>query len=335
MVAQLPGLAGDKATAAALSKRRLQIGQRLWPAFCPPACDEPAARLAVAVHNLLALGHPAMMGASARARDTVIGFSVDLASLGPPPTVIAALERHSMLSRVGEIERNEHEVQSWLGTQSFVGQTPPPRLLRWRKLRRVQVLHQRRNWMRDIGVPNDARRLWQALAEANPLMEALDPARLDPSVSWEHLFEVLRFAPLARAVAVHLVGQGLATAAEPLATALFVHAALKESSRPTASHASVAFGVAFLAHVFWLHTTMGAPGEPGPALTALLAAAADEPQLILPADVRASPFTASLVEQFAARLKALRVRSQLHPAFVREAAATVAQAKKTDQLLYS
>jgi hypothetical protein len=166
-------------------------------------------------------------------------------------------------------------------------------------------------------------------------MEALDPARLDPPVSWDHLLEVLRFPLLARAVAVHLVEQGLAQSAEPLAAALFVHAAAKEGSRPTTTKDAVSFAIAFLAHLYWLHVTTASPGEPGPALSALLAAAADEPSLVLPADVLAAPSSAGLTEPFLSRVNALRSSARTSSAFIVEAQRTVAQAKKNSKLLYS
>ena len=331
MVAQPPHQFGASSILAAIMKHRWAIGRRLWPGFGPPAVDETTARLAVATHNLLSLGHPSMQTASARVRDSVIGFSLELAKLGPPPTATAALERHTMLSRMGELERDEHDLHSWLGTRSFVGGPPPKRLTFWPKLRKVQVTHQKRNWLRELGVPNDARPLWEALGEANPLMEALDPSRLDPPVSWDHLFAVLRFPLLARAVSAHLVEQGLAVVAEPLVVALFVHAAAKEGSRPTATSDAVVFGIAFLAHMFWLHVTTGAPGEPGPALAALLAAASDEPCLVLPADVRAAPTSAGLTEPFLTRVYALRLALRENSTFASEAHATVAQAKKNSQ----
>jgi hypothetical protein len=313
---------------ATLEHHRWHIGRRVWPSFQPPRFDEASLRLTVAVHNLLALGHPAMLHASARTREVIVKFAADLARLGPPPTALAALERHTLLSRTGEIERNEYQVRNWLGVRHFIGQAPPPRLLQWAKLRKVQVAHQKRNWLRDVGVPHEARQLWETLGEANPLTEALSPSRLDPPVSWDHLFGVLRFAPLARAVAAQLVGQGLADAVEPLAAAMFVHCTVKEGLKPAATPEAAVFGVRFLAHVYWLHVLTRAPGDAGPALAALLAAAAHEPRLVIPADLAAVPLAQPVVESFMARLGALSHRARTSAAFTHEAHATVAAAKR-------
>lgn len=323
-----PRLEAQAQAAATLQTHRWQIGRRVWPAFSPPPFDEASLRLVVAVHNLFALGHPSMLNASARTRDVVIGFAVDLARLGPPPAVAAAVERYTLFSRFGDIERNEYQVRNWLGVRHFVGRAPPPRLSQWAKLRKVQVSHQKRNWLRDVGVPNDARRLWETLAEANPLMEAMSPARLDPPVSWDHLFGVLRFTPLARAVAAQLVGQGLAMAVEPLATALFLHCTAKEGTKPAATPEAAVFGVTFLAHVYWLHLLTRAAGDAGPALTALLAAAAEEPRLVVPSDVAATAHAQPLVDLLSVRLGALRQRARGSAAFAQEAQATVAMAKR-------
>ena len=322
---ELSTLPSELSQLAELAKQRWYIARALWPAMPPPTLDDATLRLAVAVHNLLALGHPAMNGASSRARDQVIGFATDLAKLGPPATAASALERHSMLSRLGDIERNEHEVHNWLGTRTFVGQLPPRRLLRWPKLRKIQVAHQKRSWLRDIGVPNDARRLWEALGQANPLMEALNPGRLDPPLSWDNLFEVLRFAPLARGVAAHLVEQGLAVVAEPMAIALFAQGSLKEGIRPTATRQSIAFGVTFLVHLYWLAIFTRAPCDVGPAMAALLAAAALEPTLVLPHDVRNAHQLSASVDAFMVRLRAHRLREG--GVFVQEARSTVALAR--------
>lgn len=326
--ARRPGAraANEARDRALLSLSRRRLGMGLLPGLAPPTFDEPSLRLTVAVHNLLALGHPALATAPARVRDHIIEYSAELAGLGPPLGPVAAVNRHTLLARLPELERHEHEVRNWLGTRTFVGREPPKRVLLWRRLRRVQVAHQQKRWLRDVGVPNDARRLWEALCVANPLLEALEPGRLDPPLSWDRLLEILRFAPLARAVGAHLIGQGLEASAEALVVALFRHGTLREGSRPGATVEAVAFGIQFLAHLYWLATVTRVPGDAGPALAALLCEASREPRLLFPADAFVASPMGDLRALFSARLAALRQRARLHETYVEDARATVAQA---------
>ncbi len=309
---------------AELAQKRLQASWSLLPGLVAPVFDEAALRLCVAFHNLLALSHPAW-AQTLKARESVIGFSTDLSRLGPPADAAAAVARYSLLARISQLQRNEHEVRHWLGSRTFVGRLPPKRLLMWPKMRRVQVSHQARMWLRDIGIPNDARSLWETMSEANPLLEALDSTRLDPPVSWQRLITVLRFAPLARSVSARLVGQGIDKVGEPLTLALFRHGTLKAGSHPAAGVEAVAFGIQFLSHVYWLHSLARAQGEPGPALSALLTEAAVEPRLVYPPDVMRG-HARGLVTAYHNRLVALRQRARNATAFVEDARATVAQA---------
>lgn len=57
---------------------------------------------------------------------------------GPPRTVRAALSRHALFSRIVELSRLDTEVRWWVGSDKFVGNPPPERLLAWPKLRKVE-----------------------------------------------------------------------------------------------------------------------------------------------------------------------------------------------------
>ena len=188
-----------------------------------PPLDEPTWRIGGAVHNLLALTHPAIAGGvGADARLTrVAAEAVDLASLGSPTTLASVLERHSLLARLPEVVRVDSTVHYWLGHKTFVGRAPPGRILALPAVRGVRVETARRSWLREVGVPAEARPAFLALIQASPLGEALDPLRLDPPPSWSRLMSVLRFPSIARLAAGRMVELGVGRCGDALAEALY------------------------------------------------------------------------------------------------------------------
>jgi hypothetical protein len=277
-----------------------------------PALDEVSLRLGVGVHNLLALGHPALGGGVAanlagraleRRQQQIVDATLPIADLGPPPTAEEALRRHSLLARMGEITRTEHVVEYWAGMRRYVGRPPPAALVALPRLRRVATTSMRRLWWKEIGVPACGRPLWMALHRASPLIEALDPVRLDPPLAWERILPVLRFPALCRVVAGHLLEIGLESAGTALVSALHRFVALPASAG--SSPAAVAFAVKFLAHLCWLQHLFRGNEELAPTseLAAMLVAAAEvEPALVWPPDV---PASAALFAGFQARLERL------------------------------
>jgi hypothetical protein len=278
--------------AVALSRAREALAGALVSDLGPPPLDGESLRLGASLYNLLALSHPALQradGFPARMRERTLAYTADLARLGPPATLEQAVFRHTLLARIAEIKRSEHTVKHWLGRQTYVGMSPPGRILRWPTLRRVEVSSGDRRWLSDIGVPVGARPVWELVQEASPLGEALDPLRLDPPIRWIHLPPVLRFAPLARLVAGRIVSLGLSGAGEAMATAFIRQAQTRETdaAEAEADRAERADGIRFFAHVAWLAQLAGTPQEPGPALLALLIAAVERDLgLVLPPDVQ-------------------------------------------------
>jgi hypothetical protein len=59
--------------------------------------------------------------------------------IAPCNTLEAAVERHATFSRALQVARTDTELTWWTGSESFRGQTPPPRLLAWPGLRNVSV----------------------------------------------------------------------------------------------------------------------------------------------------------------------------------------------------
>jgi hypothetical protein len=304
---------------AALGACRRAVVARAVPGATTPALDEASLRLAAALHDLLALSHPDVWH-SARRQERISEAALDLASLGAPPSAVAALERHSLLSRIPEIVRIDRTVRFWLGQRSYVGRTPPKRVTALPALRRVRVERTGRSWLREIGIPAVANRAFLAMNVASPLGEALDPLRLEPPISWGRILPALRFPPLARAVASRAVQIGVERAGDALADALYRFASFHDP--PVGLYASadaLAFAVRFLAHLIWLDVLFGTPAKEAPRgrpravesgvdlAVVLTAAAGVSPALVWPADV---PTTGELADRFRARLDGLSARAE-------------------------
>ena len=287
----------------------------------PPASplDEETWRLGAAVHDLLTLGHPRIgTGPGAEARiERVAAAATALAELGAPATLERTLVRHSLVARLPDAVRFDHTVRFWLGRRTFVGRTPPARILALPRLRGVTVESVRRGWLREVGVLAAARPAFAALTEASPLGEALDPLRLDPAWSWGRVLSILRFPPLFRLVAGRLVDLGVGQTGDALAEALYRFVSLEDTAGPVhASPAAVSCAVGFLAHMTWLdhlfaptaaqNGPTAATGDAGRELAVVLAAAEQvEPELIWPPDV---PRGSDLGQGFARRLDRLFAR---------------------------
>jgi hypothetical protein len=298
--------------------RRLCSG-RLLPTAVAPPLDAVSVRLGAALHDLLALAHPDLAGPGlGRRQEQIAAAALELASVGAPASAREAVNRHALLARLPEIVRVDRTVRFWLGRQTFVGRTPPGRIMALPSLRRVRVERQSRGWLREIGIPAVGRRAFLALNVASPLGEALDPLRLDPPLGWGRILPVLRFPVLARAVAGAVVELGVERAGDALAGALYRYAGMHDPPLGVpVSGESVAFALGFLAHLVWLDVLYPPaaeaararePGrEPGLELAVVITAAARTRRaLVWPADV---PADGDLGRAFAARLETLDARA--------------------------
>ncbi len=303
--------------------RRAVAGRHL-PAGAAPPLDEVTVRLGAALHDLLALAHPDLAGPGIGRRQEQIALAaLELASVGSPSSAREAVNRHSLLARIPEIVRVDRTVRFWLGHRTFVGRTPPGRIMALPSLRRVRVDKASRSWLREIGIPAVGRLAFLALNVASPLGEALDPLRLDPPLGWGRILPVLRFPPVARAVAGAAVEIGVDRAGDALAGALYRFAGMHDPPFGLpASEESVAFALRFLAHLVWLDVLYGVDPERaraarpaqvgvGPELglelaVVITAAARTRRSLVWPDDV---PATGDLGQAFGARLEALGARA--------------------------
>jgi len=309
-----------------LAACRIASGTRVAPVVAPPPFDETTVRLAAALHDLLALGHPELGGTRSRRTDRVAAAALELASVGAPRSATEAVNRHSLLARLPEIVRVDRTVHFWLGRQTFVGRRVPPRVTALPTLRRVRVEQTSRSWLREIGIPVVGRQAFLALNVASPLGEALDPLRLEPPIAWGRILPVLRFPTLARVVAGQAVAIGVDRSGDALADALYRFASFHDPppGQPgiDASPEAIAFALRFLAHVVWLDVLFGTSAErpesadidrslePGVDLAVMLTAASRTARtLVWPADVADS---GDLADAFKARLDALAKRAHIH-----------------------
>jgi hypothetical protein len=97
--------------------------------------------LGAALHDLVQATHPSLRGAfRRRTPDRILNFADATVERVPPPATIGeALSRHTWFSRWLEIARTDTVVSWWVGSRSFLGTTPPSRLMAWPELRRVNV----------------------------------------------------------------------------------------------------------------------------------------------------------------------------------------------------
>jgi len=303
----------------ALARARAEVAARYLPVPVVPPLDETTVRLGAALHNLLALGHPDLAGPGlARRQDRIAAVARDLAAVGPPSTAAEAVARHSLLSRLGEILRIDRTVHFWLGRQTFVGRTPPPRITALPALRRVRIDQSARSWLREIGVPGPGRAAFLELNAASPLGEALDPLRLDPPPGWGRILSVIRFPALARVVAGAALDVGVERAGDALAAGLYRYVGMHDP--PVGLRASgegAAFALRFLSHIVWLDVLFRAqargtgqadlPPVAGLELAVVLTAAErTRPELVWPDDV---PADSDPGRAFRARLDVLAAQA--------------------------
>ncbi|HEY6723362.1 MAG TPA: hypothetical protein VI197_04995 [Polyangiaceae bacterium] len=96
--------------------------------------------LVAALNDLLQLTNPALGRVRPRRTRARLAHLIErvIERAGPPRSVIAAVSRHALFSRVVELSRIDTQVSWWTGSDKFVGQAPPERLLHWPRLRKVR-----------------------------------------------------------------------------------------------------------------------------------------------------------------------------------------------------
>src|ERR1700733_12540098 len=120
---------------------RTRMARRLAPidVLEGPAASEWA--LGATLHDLVQATHPGLHTALRRGAPARL-LKLAEATLGripSPGSVGEALARHTWFARLFEMDRTDTVVSWWVGSRTFLGETPPARLAAWPDLRRVQI----------------------------------------------------------------------------------------------------------------------------------------------------------------------------------------------------
>lgn len=200
----------------------MQQAAELWLFPVQPRVTPTALRLTVAVHNLLFLSHPvsARWRVGKRGRRRIEGFIQQCLELPPPRSDDELVERHIFVGYLDRLTRMDTEIRYWLGSYSFMGQQPPPRLLRFPQLRRVRQSRRQVGWLGSELSTRQLELLTMLLA-ASPLTDLLTPDRPAPAFSWRPVCSYLSSRWMARLVCHHYLERGLATVAPALALAFW------------------------------------------------------------------------------------------------------------------
>ena len=184
----------DLDTLSRVTLARVRVARRLVPVdrFEPaPTASEWA--LAAMLHDMVVATHPdfdAVLRRSAPRRMVEIA-DMTLERIPKPANVGEMLSRHTWIGRMFEITRTDVEVRWWTGSQKFLGEDPPARLLAWPEIRRV---HQTRtpHGLMDLpaagGAVDEARFgtcVTQLLAHS-PLTDFATVERTAPPFAWTH-----------------------------------------------------------------------------------------------------------------------------------------------------
>jgi hypothetical protein len=170
---------------------RTRVARRLVPVDRVEGITETEWAMAAALHDLVQAAHPGFdvafrRSAPLRLLDLV---NATLDRVSAPASVGEALGRHTWFSRALEMERIDTTVRWWVGSSTFLGESPPPRLTAWPELRRVHVEKNPRKIM-DLplaGAAVDASRFADTVASflgKTPLTDLASCHRASPAFVW-------------------------------------------------------------------------------------------------------------------------------------------------------
>jgi len=120
---------------------RTRVARRLTPRDRVDLATEAEWALAATLHDVVQSTHPGFDSAFRRSAPHRL-LTLALAALErvPSPTSVGdALSRHTWFSRLFEMQRVDTTVRWWVGSSTFLGESPPARLMAWPELRRVRV----------------------------------------------------------------------------------------------------------------------------------------------------------------------------------------------------
>jgi hypothetical protein len=239
---------------SAITRARAAVAGELVLAPPPLPLDEEAIQLCVALYGALALSHPDLRRAGAAVRARLAALAERAAMLPAAHGRRDLLNRHTLCHNLFRVVRTDRRLHFWLGTVLYRGREPPPRALRWKKWRRVQVETARLNWYGETGVPASARKLVARILAASPLTDLLHPLRAEPPLGLLAAARagVLSDPELARVVTYSMLALGVPTIAVPLGAAM--RALPSEAERSDGGAAALV--LALVCHLHVLDATL-------------------------------------------------------------------------------
>jgi len=215
---------------SAVDLARVRVARRLVPVDTQhgPSAGEWA--LAASLHDLIHSLHPGLgpilhRGVAAKLADFAEQVTAQVA---PAESLAEVVSRHTFFARLFEISRTDTLVSWWTGSRRFLGTAPPPRLLAWPGLRRVETAETTHPLaeLPDLVDRPRQRRFWEGLArilEKLPLTDLATCTREAPRFEWNAANLGLFGAPHSRVVALRALA---------LAPTRAVDAALGRATRP-------------------------------------------------------------------------------------------------------
>ncbi|GAC1537271.1 MAG: hypothetical protein NVS3B10_01540 [Polyangiales bacterium] len=183
-----------------------------------PRLEGGVVELAALFHDAVAAYHPDLAGVfRARAPHRLLEATVHaLECVHPPATVRGALLRHAWLGELVRHELVRTEVQWWTGRSTFLGRTPPRRLLAWPELRRVKRRERTAELLRlpDLFGERDPElaalyaRAMSAFLVATPITDLVLAARMSPPFVWTVAHASLVASPAAARIAHRAIARG-------------------------------------------------------------------------------------------------------------------------------
>ena len=194
----------------------------LWPEPLPFHFDARLMELAVAAHNLLFLSHPVGQGVRVGPRgvERVETFTAQCISGAPAAGPVDLLRRHAVLGGLLTIQRTDVEVRFWAGRRTYRGMTPPRRLTRWARLRRVRQEERQVSWLATDLTATQTTLLLRLLGQT-PLTDLLNPSRPSPPFRWSNVTPHLSSPGICRLVCHSYLTQGLNRVGPTLARAFW------------------------------------------------------------------------------------------------------------------
>jgi hypothetical protein len=131
----------DSELASHVQLGRCRVARKLVPVDRLPPATVAEWALGAVLHDIVQASHPSLHGAFRKklpARILALAEAT-LAHVPAASSVGEALGRHTWFSRMFEIQRTDTVIRWWVGSETFLGTTPPGRLSAWPELRRVNV----------------------------------------------------------------------------------------------------------------------------------------------------------------------------------------------------